>query len=96
MKDSCYLIFTKKGVRRIAKGRRATWGPRERPALEAGEYAVFVTVIVPDAVFAPRTTPEATITVPEVAVIEPRVAVDVQTPPADDVGATEGRVDEMP
>lgn len=81
MKDSAYLIFDQKGLRRMVKGRRVpSYGPRTRPALAAGEYAVLVTVVVPDAVFKPLPTPEATITVPESAVLSPVVEVVVETP----------------
>lgn len=82
MKDSAFLIFNKKGLVRMVKGRRVpSYGPRVRPALDAGEYAVLVTVNVPDAVFMPQPTPEATITVPESAVVAPRVEVVVEVLP---------------
>lgn len=89
MKDSAYLIFNKNGLRRMMKG---TSGPswaqtRKRPALAAGEYAVLVTVNVPNAIFADRPMPEAIITVPESAVLTPRVDVTVEM----DAGALEAK-----
>lgn len=83
MKDSAFLIFNNKGIIRMLKGNagRPRYASRQRPALAAGEYAVLVTVNVPDAVFKPQPTPEATITVPESGVVAPRVDVLVEVPP---------------
>lgn len=82
MKDAAFLIFNKRGLVRMTKGKRSpSWGPRQRPALNAGEYAVLVSVSIPDKVFAPTPTPEATVTVPESMVIEPPVEVSVEMPP---------------
>lgn len=75
MRDSCWLIFTKRGLRGASKGKRTRYGDRERPALKAGEYAVRISVNVPDKVFEDRPIPEATITIPPEAVIEPVVTV---------------------
>lgn len=68
MIDSAYLIFNHMGLRRMVKGKRKG-SPRASPALNRGEYAVLVTVNVPASVFKPTPTAEATITVPETAVI---------------------------
>lgn len=76
MKDSAFLIFDKKGLRRMVKGHRRGF-PVRRPSLSAGEYAVLVTVNVPESVFKPLPTPQATITVPQSAVVEPVVDVVV-------------------
>lgn len=81
MKDSFFLICTKDGVRRIAKGRRSTWEKRTLPSLSAGEYTVFLSVEIPDSTFQPRPTPEATIRIPESAVVAPPVEVKVLEPP---------------
>lgn len=80
MKDSCWLIFDKKGVREMRKGRRSNWQNVERPALKAGQYAVLVTVNCPDRAFQAVPLPEATITVPEGALIAPVVDVKVEVP----------------
>lgn len=74
MRDSCWLIFNKRGLKRMSKGKRERY-TRVRPALAAGEYAVRVSVTVPDKVFEDRPIPEASITVPAEAVIEPVVTV---------------------
>lgn len=79
MKDSAFLIFNKSGISRLVKGRHSRHQPHQRPALDAGEYAVLVSVSVPDQIFKPRAIPEATITVPDAAVIEPRVDVAIET-----------------
>jgi len=89
MKDSFFLICTKNGARRMAKGRPTKWQPRKLPALAAGEYAVLLSVEIPDSTFAPRPTPEATIRIPESAVIAPPVEVEVLEPPVQDVEVTE-------
>lgn len=86
MKDSAFLIFDKRGLRRMVK---STTGPswkrtHVRPALKTGEYAVLVKVTVPDSAFAPAPTPEATIIVPDSAIVAPRVDVQVESPPTED------------
>jgi hypothetical protein len=68
MIDSAYLIFNHMGLRRMVKGKRKG-SARTSPALNRGEYAVLVRVVVPNSVFNPPPTAEATITVPEHAVI---------------------------
>jgi hypothetical protein len=84
MKDSFFLICTKDGVRRIAKGRRSQWDKVKLPALSAGEYATYLHVEIPDSTFAPRPTAEATIRIPESAVVAPPVEVEVLEPPVAD------------
>lgn len=89
MRDSAFLVFNRQGLVRMVKGmNKRHWNSkRQRPELRAGEYAVLVTVEVPDAVFEPRPTPEATITVSESAVVTPAVhVVTEQAPAADDGG----------
>lgn len=70
MKSSVYLVFDKLGVREMRKG---------KPSLAAGQYAVRVTISVPDRMFA-RMIPEALVEIPEGAIIEPTVEVQVETP----------------
>lgn len=66
MRDSCYLVFDRRGVRKMTK---------TAPDLSSGQYAVKVNVGVPDGLF-DRTFPEVDIEVPEQAVIAPEVAVE--------------------
>jgi len=89
MKDSFFLICTAKGVNRLTKGKHHPWQTPKLPALAAGEYAVLLSVEIPDSTFAPRPTPEATIRIPESAVIAPPVEVEVLEPPVQDVEVTE-------
>jgi hypothetical protein len=81
MKDSAFLIFNRNGIARLAKGQRRRGMPRTRPALGAGEYAVLVSLVVPDAVFKPAPLPEATITVRDADVIAPLVEVRIDPIP---------------
>lgn len=83
MKDSFFLILGRAGARRIIKGKHG------RPLLAKDEYAVRLSVEIPDSTFAPRPTAEATIRIPESAVIAPSVEVEVLEPPvqADEVDA---------
>lgn len=77
MRDTCYLTLNSRGVVRMTKN---------PPSSKAGEVAVKVNVVVPDEVF--RTpTAEATIEVPEYAVIRPLVDVVVEDPPPEDACA---------
>lgn len=91
MQDSAYLIFSKNGLRRMVKGYTGpSWSRKHvRPALKEDEYAVRVTVNVPDSVFAPRSAPEATITIPESAVLVPSAEVSVD--PMDDAATLEAK-----
>ena len=84
MKDAAYLIFTAKGLVRLAKGRSHRSRPLVRPALHVGEHAVLVTVNVPDSVFKPVPTPRATITVPEAAAVDLVINATVEVPPAEE------------
>ena len=90
MKDSCWIIMTAKGIRRMTKGRRANWTPVERPALNAGEYAVLISVEVPDSAFKPRALPEATVRVPESSLVAAPVEVEIEDPPADELPPGDG------
>lgn len=81
MTDTFWIVVTRDGASRLVKGRRAKYQTPERPALKQGEYAVLVTIRVSDAVFRPAPLPEATITVPETAIVAPQVRVDVESPP---------------
>ena len=62
---NCYIVFDVAGVRRMTIG---------RPNLRSGEYAILLRFKVPDNLFA-RALPEATIHVPEPALIKPAVEV---------------------
>jgi hypothetical protein len=100
VKDSCWLIMTAKGVTRMAKGvtrGRSRW-ERSRPALKAGEYAVFISVEVPDAAFKPAPLPTATIKVTEASLITPSASVEVLEPlPLEqDPDYVAGRAEETP
>lgn len=81
MKDVAWLVVNAKGIVRVVKGRRAKWHTPERPALSKGEYAVLVSVTVPDSAFAPTPLPTAHIEVPESALVAPTVEVTVEQPP---------------
>lgn len=61
----CHLVFNANGVVRMTIG---------RPSLRSGEYAILVKLKVPDNLFV-HAFPEATINVPENAVIKPVVEV---------------------
>lgn len=61
----CYLIFNKNGVIGFRK---------ESPQLRSGEFAVKINLKVPMNIFN-RRFPEASIAIPEHAVIEPKVEV---------------------
>lgn len=82
MKDGAFIIFTAKGLVRMAKGRNGKWNELKRPALAAGEHAIYLNVEVPDSVFKPKLASAiATISVPEEKVLSPAVLVEVETPP---------------
>jgi hypothetical protein len=80
MKDSAYVVFSKKGLQRMMKGRQAG-GSRARPQLGRGEFAVLVTFDVPDSIFNERPVPEATVRIPERQIIEAPIDVEVNDPP---------------
>lgn len=82
MNDSCWIIMTEKGIRRMAKGRLSNWQEIRRPKLEAGEYAVLISVEVPVSAFKPRALPAATVTISEESLIAAPVQVTVEDPPA--------------
>lgn len=88
MTDAVWIIVSRKGIQRIAKGPTRAWQRRNldipRPRLAQGEYAVLVKVDVPDSAFKPIGLPTAVITVPEAALVAPTVDVEVQTPPPPD------------
>lgn len=81
MNDSCWLIMNARGIRRMAKGRRSSWRQVERPALEKGEYAVLVSVTVPNTAFKPQALPEATLEIQESQLVAPTVRVAIEEPP---------------
>lgn len=81
MRDTFWLILNAKGAVGIRKGRRAKWHALERPALGRGEYAVALTVDVPDSAFAPSPLPSATLTIPESALVAPAISVELEDPP---------------
>lgn len=87
MTDAVWIIVSRKGIQRIAKGPTRAWQRRNlnipRPRLAQGEYAVLVKVDVPDSAFKPIRLPTAVITL-----VAPTVDVQVQTPPPPD-GDTE-------
>lgn len=62
---NCHLVFDANGVKRMTIG---------RPALRAGEYAIMLRLKIPNNLFA-RSLPEATIKVPEAALVKPEVTV---------------------
>lgn len=87
MRDTAWLIVTKRGITRLAKGEvmaRENGGVarRARPALKVGEYAVAIQVHVPDEVFAPAPLPTARLEVKPENVVAPPVVVE-QLPPPD-------------
>lgn len=84
MTDSCWLIMSEKGIRRMAKGRNSNWHDIRRPKLEAGEYAVLISVEVPQTAFKPRPLPSATIVISEESLVAAPIAVEVEDPPADE------------
>lgn len=63
---TCHLVFDKSGIKRMTKG---------APDLSSGEYAVRLRVSVPGKLF-DRAIPEATLTIPLPAVIEPTVQIE--------------------
>ena len=67
MRDSCYIKFDRQGI--VSAG--MSKGP---PALRAGQYAVRITLSVPDENLR-QAIPEAVIEIPEAAIIEPVVEV---------------------
>lgn len=78
MKARVYLIFNARGFVRAAKG-----GHRYHevlPTLAPGERAVRLEVQVPDSAFRPQGVIPATVTVPEGALIEPKVTVTEPAP----------------
>ncbi len=85
MKDQAWLILSEKGIQGMRKGqrRKGQYKPIERPRLERGEYAVLVSVSVPDHVFRPVPLPSAMIEVTEGQIVGPNVDVTVVEPPAD-------------
>lgn len=78
MKARVYLVFDARGFVRAAKG-----GPKwseTTPALESGERAVRLEVTVPDQAFRPQGAIQASVVVPETALVEPSVVVEVTDP----------------
>jgi hypothetical protein len=90
MKDACWLVVSNKGVQRIVKGQTRAWQRQRldipRPRLAQGEYAVLISVEVPDSAFRPIGLPTAHIKVPESALVGPPVEVQVEDPPRADDG----------
>lgn len=80
MNDGCWIIVDKRGIRAMAKGRKANWREPERPRLAPGQYALWIDVEVPDKVFQPRQYPSARVVVPEEAMVAPSVQVTVESP----------------
>lgn len=62
---NCYIVFGSTGIRRMT---------RSAPSLKSGEHAVLIKLKIPASAFA-RIFPEATVTVPEGAIITPKVEV---------------------
>jgi hypothetical protein len=62
---SCHLVFDAAGVKRMTRG---------HPSLRAGEYAIRIFLKLPNNLFV-RSLPEATIKVPEAALVRPEVDV---------------------
>lgn len=83
MKDSAWLIMNKRGLTRMVKGKTGPSWRKEhvRPALKEGEYAVLISVEVPESAFKPAPLPSASITIPESAIIAAPAHVDVLEPP---------------
>lgn len=85
MNDSCWLVLKKTGIQRVVKGNTRQWdrarGDIPRPRLAQGEYAVLISVKVPDSAFKPIGLPTAVINVPESALVAPTVDVQVTDPP---------------
>jgi hypothetical protein len=74
VKDTCYLVLSEYGIERMTK----------RPGtLKRGEVAVRISVAVADGCFE-QPAVSAHIDIPQSAVIHPKVAVEVETPPEDD------------
>jgi hypothetical protein len=78
MRSRVYLIFNARGFVRAAKG-GAKWNEKV-PYLESGERAVRLEVTVPDSAFSPMGAIQASIVVPEAALMAPKVVVDVTAP----------------
>lgn len=87
MKDAFFIISTAKGVRRLVKGRQHRWQDSKLPALSAGEYAVLLSIEIPDSIFRPRPTPLTTIWIAESAIVAPPVEVEVLDPPEQEAKA---------
>jgi hypothetical protein len=68
MKDSCFLVLSEYGIERMTK---------KQGVLKRGEVAVRVSVNIADKHFAEPTV-SAHIDVPDCAVIQPQVNVDVE------------------
>lgn len=85
MKDSFFVIVNRARVVRIER----TTGPgkrrKERPSsLHSDEYAIRLSITVPDAAFKARPIPAATLDVPEPAVIQPpEIRFEIDKVPAD-------------
>lgn len=73
MNDGGWIIVNRRGI--VGLRKKAT-----RPALAAGEYAVFLKIEVPDAVFQPAALPTATLRVPETALVAPDVTLEIADP----------------
>jgi hypothetical protein len=79
MRERVYLTFDRRGIRTMTK---------RAPSLQAGTYAVALTVMVPDEYFA-RAIPTAELTIPEGYIVEPVVDVVLEMPPEPDVDEPE-------
>lgn len=76
MKNKFYVVFDRHGALRLNK--------KQLPALYRGEVAVAMTVTIPDSVFK-NPIISADINVPEDAILQPTIEVEVDNPDAEPV-----------
>jgi hypothetical protein len=74
MKDAVYLVMNSSGLRKMYK---------TRPKLKSGEYAVYVSVEVPDEFFR-QAIPRAHLEIPEGYMLEPPIDVALEEIPLPD------------
>lgn len=79
MKETAYLILDRKGIRGVRK---------TRPSLKGTEVAIRLRVEIPDEFFE-RVIPDATLVIPEEAVLTPPVEIGVEPTWEDAAGGAE-------
>lgn len=100
MTDSAFIIVTPKGISRLVKSRPGRGKPHTRPSLKVGEYAVMITMNVPDLAFQQRPIPQATLDVSVQKMVAPPIEVTQLEPPPlpleQDPDYAAGRAEEAP